>query len=83
MADEMSAAEKRARVRHPSNVANDKHKTDNAERSKALRHIGRCGSLSEHAAFVCTLLSHDSDTNHRQEEMGGKDDGLVYAEWAW
>lgn len=55
----------------------------NAKKQRKLRDAGRCGSLAEGGAFVCTLMAHMSDTNHQQQELGGKNDGLVYAEWEW
>jgi hypothetical protein len=55
----------------------------NEQKAKQLREQGRCGSLASGGLFVCTLLSHTPDTNHQQQELGGVDDGLVYAEWEW
>lgn len=72
--------QERCKARHPAFVM---HREANIERAKKLRDVGRCGSLSDGAVYVCTLLSHTPDTNHQQQELGGKQDGLVYAEWEW
>ena len=59
------------------------NKEANEAKAKKLREAGRCGSLAEGSTFVCTLFFHTPDTNHQQQELGGKDDGMVYAEWEW
>lgn len=76
---DMTDAEKHCRARHPAFMSREL----NAKRAQQLRDAGRCGSLTEGAAFVCTLMSHGPDTNHQQQEIGGIKDGLVQAEWEW
>ena len=78
MSDE-SAEEKMAKATHPSSCGRER----NEARSIHLRANGRCGSLAPHAVHVCTLLAHTPDTKHQQQEIGGAQDGLVYAEWEW
>ena len=80
MEPEITNAEKQCRARHPAYMMNSEA---NTKRSQELRAAGRCGSLTEGAVYVCTLMAHTPDTNHQQQEIGGKQDGLVYAEWEW
>lgn len=77
---EISDDEMRSRMRHPSYSMN---KETVEQRSKTLRAQGRCGSISEGCVYVCTLMSHDDERNHQQQELGGAKDGMVYAEWEW
>lgn len=79
MEPELTDVEKACRARHPAYMSRE----INATRAKQLREQGRCGSLSEGAVHVCTLMAHGPDKNHQHQELGGKQDGLVIAEWAW
>ena len=77
--DEDDAKEKMAKAKHPSSMGRER----NESWSIHLRANGRCGSLASHGVNVCTLLAHTPDTRHQQQEIGGAQDGLVYAEWDW
>ena len=79
MKRKLTDAEKLCRARHPAFMSRE----INAKKAQELRDVGRCGSLTEGAAFVCTLMAHGPDTNHQQQDIGGKEDGTVHAEWEW
>lgn len=45
------------------------------------RMIGRCGDIHPLTGHVCVTQPHDDATEHMAIQIGGPQDGMVYATW--
>lgn len=53
-----------------------------AERLQYLaRRLGRCGDIHPLTGHVCVTQPHDDDVEHMAVQIGGPQDGMVYARW--
>jgi hypothetical protein len=43
--------------------------------------LGRCGDINPLTGYVCVTQEHGDDVEHMAAQIGGPNDGKVYATW--
>lgn len=49
--------------------------------SKLAQFNGRCGDINPVTGYVCVTQPHDDEVEHMAVQIGGPNDGRVYATW--
>jgi hypothetical protein len=49
--------------------------------SMMAKRLGRCGDINPITGYVCVTQPHAPGTLHAACQIGGPNDGQVYAEW--
>lgn len=49
--------------------------------SLLAKRVGRCGDIHPLTGDVCVTQPHDDDVEHMAVQIGGPNDGYVYATW--
>lgn len=49
--------------------------------SMRAKQLGRCGDIHPLTGDVCVTQPHDEDVEHMAVQIGGPNDGYVYARW--
>lgn len=61
---------------------NPNHARVSAEQLQAMaRRLRRCGDINPLTGHVCVTQPHDDDVEHMAVQIGGPNDGYVYATW--
>lgn len=45
------------------------------------KRLGRCGDINPLTGYVCVTQPHEDDVKHAAVQIGGPQDGRIYAEW--
>lgn len=49
--------------------------------SMLAKQNGRCGDVNRITGYVCVVQPHEEDLDHIACQIGGANDGYVYARW--
>jgi hypothetical protein len=49
--------------------------------SLMAKRVGRCGDINPLTGYVCVTQCHSIDEDHMAVQIGGPNDGYVYARW--